>query len=326
MRRIRRRRSRQCHRAPDVRDRAGRVVPPIIWMDRLRFSGVGTLVLATASVGILQASGVAVDGTAATIAACLAIAVFGLPHGTFDLALLRREGNQGRLAVLGLYLVCAAAMALLWRVHPVAALVVFLVIATVHFAEDWQGTGSAFLSFGIALALIAAPALLHLETLQQIIVALTGSSDAALIGDLLLTLAPIALAVAVAGSIALVQNGEPATAAGVVCSVTALMLLPPALGFALFFCLFHSPRHFSAALNDLGWSRAGQWLPVVVPLTLAALAIVAALFQAGEQTGLALRSVGAIFTALSILTVPHMAVPVIVAAMRRRTLRQSSCR
>lgn len=276
--------------------------------------------LASAAFAVFGAGSANLGSGPPTLLACLAIAVFGLPHGTFDLHLLRQRGQDGATLsfLLALYLGCAAATAVLWWVHPAAALTVFLLIAVVHFAEDWVETRSSFLSAGIALAIIAAPAVLHLAALQEIFTALTGSGDAARLGDVLVLVAPIALAVAAAGVFALVQNGRGDTALAAACSVGVMLVLPPVVGFALFFCLFHSPRHFRAALRDLRWRHARQWLPVVVPLTLAAIGIVAGLYAVGAQVDVAIRMVAATFMALSILTVPHMAVPVILAALSRQ--------
>lgn len=283
-----------------------------------RTTAIAALVSAAVAVGWVASSGV--DAGRATLLACLAIAVFGLPHGTFDLRLLRQ--HAGRRETLGfllsLYLGCAAAMAMLWWWQPVAALAVFLAISIVHFAEDWDDTGSAFLSGGIALAIIAAPAFGHLAALQAIFVALTGSAETARLGDGLMLVAPVALAVAGAGLAALVRNGNGDTALAAGCSIGVMIVMPPAIGFALFFCLFHSPRHFRAALRNLDWHHLRQWAPVVLPLTLAAMGIVAALYAVGGPGDVAMRAVSATFMALSILTVPHMAVPGILRVLERK--------
>ena len=283
-----------------------------------RSTAIAALASAVFAVGWVASSGI--DAGRATLLACLAIAIFGLPHGTFDLRLLRQHAGRRKILgfLLALYLGCAAAMAILWWWQPVAALAVFLAISIVHFADDWSDTGSAFLAGGIALAIIAAPAFGHLAALQAIFVALTGNADAARLGDGLVLVAPVAFAVAAAGLAALVWNGRGDTALAAGCSIGVMVVLPPAIGFALFFCLFHSPRHFRAALRDLDWHDVRQWAPVVVPLTLAAMGIVAALYTVGGPGDVAMRAVAATFMALSILTVPHMAVPGILRVFEHR--------
>jgi len=254
---------------------------------------------------------------AVTIAAGSAIALLGLPHGAMDLQVLARSYRVGRqrfAAVTALYLTCAAVMALAWWAAPVAALAFFLLIAVVHFGEDWQAAEQPFLQHGMALALLATPALLHKAATAAIFVALTGTSDAALVADALLVVAPVALVVAVTAIAAMAANGAYKTVASAVLSLAALAVLPPALGFAVYFCLFHSPQHFAQRLRLLGWSRARQWLPVVVPVTALAFAIVAGLFALVPATGVSARFVAAIFMTLSVLTLPHVAVPILLDA------------
>ncbi len=254
---------------------------------------------------------------AMSIAAGAAIAVFGLPHGAMDLQALARSyriGRQQFAAMTALYLACAAVMALAWWAAPVAALAFFLMIAVVHFGEDWQAAEQPFLQHGTALALLAMPALFHKAAIAAIFVALTGTPPAALVADALLVVAPVALVVAIAAIAAMAANGAYRTAASAVASLAALAVLPPALGFAVYFCLFHSPQHFAQRLRLLGWSRARHWLPVVIPVTALAFAIVAGLFAVVPATGVPARFVAAIFMTLSVLTLPHVAVPILLDA------------
>lgn len=244
------------------------------------------------------------------------IAVFGLPHGTLDIEILTRSRAAGRpqfARVLTLYLACAGTMALLWWTAPIAALALFLFIAVIHFGEDWSASGSAFLQDGTALALLSAPALCHRAEIAAIFIALTGTHDAAVLGDLLLMVAPVAGVVALAAIAAMITRGAVPAAAAAAISLAALAALPPVPGFAVYFCLFHSPRHFRAALRLLGWSRPRQWLPVVVPVTAAALAIATGLFLLVPATGVPARLVAAVFMTLSVLTLPHLAVPLLLA-------------
>lgn len=275
----------------------------------------------------LAAMGVDFRGTTASMLEGAAILLFGLPHGSLDIALFRRRGEQPmrRDRILLLYLLAGAAMALLWWTLPTLALATFLTIAVAHFAEDWDETGSSFLATGIALAQIGAPTLLHRAEVGTIFATLTRGGGGAL-GDVILLATPLGMVIAAAGVIALISAGRFARAGAAVSSLAALIVLPPALGFALSFCLFHSPRHFNAAVVTLGWRRARQWVPVAVPITLAAVALVAVV-AAGQdgaltQTGL----LPSAFIALSILTVPHLAVPGILDALRGRRARERGVR
>ena len=272
----------------------------------------------------LQLVGVSIDGAALTMAACIAILLFGLPHGALDLEIIKRERGTGRLGTSGLillYLGLAAAMAAVWRLAPVVALAIFIVVAVIHFAEDWEELQSQFLAQGMAIALLAAPALFHMADLERLFIALSGRSDAALVANLILLLAPVSMALASVAAWTLWQTGFRDQAVAGVLMLIGMTILPPVVGFALFFCLYHSPRHLGAALSRVDWSPSSRW---IIPLvTLAALGIAAALFANAVRADLPAQLVAASFMTLSLLTVPHMVVPAVVDAL---ALRRSEAR
>ena len=267
----------------------------------------------------LYSSGVSLDGAATTVLACAAILLFGLPHGALDLAIIRHERGTGRAAMgalLMLYLGLAAAMAAVWRLHPVAALAIFIIVAVVHFAEDWRDMSSAFLAQGMAIALLTAPTLLHLAELERLFVALSGRSEGAVVANFMLLVAPVSMAIASVTLWTLWRSGVRDQAVVGALTLVGMTLLPPVVGFALFFCLYHSPHHLGVAMARVAGSPGGRW---VVPLvTLAALGIAAALFAGELRADLPERIVAASFMTLSILTVPHMIVPVVVAELATR--------
>lgn len=277
------------------------------------------ILLATfAALLALQASGVMLAGPVPTVAACAAILLFGLPHGTLDLTIIRRERDVGQIAMRALllsYLGLAGMMAAVWQLAPVAALAIFLLIAVVHFAEDWSEIGSAFLAQGMAIALLTAPTLLHLSVLEQLFVALSGRSEAAIVANFLLLLAPMSLAVATVAIGTLWRSGRGDQAIVGAITLAGMILLTPVVGFALFFCLYHSPSQLKVAIaraTDGGSSRR-----TIALLTLAALGIAALLFTGERRTDLPDQFVAASFMTLSLLTVPHMIVPMIVNALPR---------
>lgn len=270
-------------------------------------------------------TGFPLESSSATVVAASSILLFGLPHGTFDLELIRRDRASrgvGLIPLLALYLSCAVAMYLLWQVRPVAALLFFIVIATWHFAEDWQDADSGLLAAGLAAATLTAPVILHRQATAAIFEAVAGTADAAIVVQLLVLAAPVALILALIATVSLFLDGHRERGLAAAATLAAMTLLPPDTGFALFFCLFHSPRHFSAALRSLTWQRPAQWLPVVAPLTLAAGGITALLYRFGPPLDVPTRLAASAFLVLSILTVPHMAVPLILPliAKTRRTV------
>ena len=277
---------------------------------------VGLVLLTLGAIG-LDKFGFLVNSPASTAALSASLLVFGLPHGSFDLALLRRAEPSGfqhwsRFGLVLLYIAFAAAMYLVWRSGPVFALASFLLLATAHFAEDWDDCGSGFMASSIAAAIVTAPALLHGDALRDLFVLLTGDSGSAILADFMLLVAPTACAVALVGLGMLWQSGRRRMAVSAGCALLATLLLPPVPGFALFFCLVHSPMQFRRHADSLGLRGFGQWGRIVVPLSLGGFGVAAAVFLLNNNASLATGMFAGSFMTLSILTVPHMLVPMVV--------------
>lgn len=245
---------------------------------------------------------------AATAAALL---VGGLPHGALDLALLR-QAAQGRLTfVLSLYLGLSGFMFGLWQVAPPLALGLFLAMAMAHFAEDWSSAEHPFFALAIAVALVAAPALLHHPEVSSLFTLLTGTPAATVLADVLLLVAPVASACAMLAIRLLWQGGHRSAAINAGCALAAMTLLPPVIGFAIYFCLIHSPAHFRAGLARLNPAPAVARLTIAA--TLGGLAIGFVAIQFLPTVDLSARIFAASFMTLSVLTLPHLAMPMILS-------------
>ena len=270
--------------------------------------------------GVAAASGATLAGGAATSIGCLMLLLFGLPHGTLDLELIKASGatsRSGFAIVLAIYLGCALAMFALWQVAPVLALAAFILIATVHFSEDWSGTGSSFLELGLALAVLSAPTLRSRSDLDDIFAALTGRSEAVIVTDLLTLALPVAMVVAAVAIITLWTSDRRLQAVAATLTLGSMIVFPPIVGFVLFFCLYHSPLHLAGSLRAVALSSRRAVLRVVAPLTLAAGAIAWGLYAIEARTDLASGLITASFMTLSVLTAPHMLAPMLVARLRR---------
>ncbi len=266
----------------------------------------------------LEAAGISVDGSAWTVAASVALLIFGLPHGSLDIATLAKARSRSPLllaAIVALYLGCAAAMYLIWHFAPFAALTLFLTMAALHFAEDWQDDLPPFLAIGTAIAMLTAPALLYRTHLIDIFTNLTGSPASVGLADTALMIAPVALVVAVAG---LLLTKSPSRAVETLAGLVGMILLPPIIGFALYFCLSHSPKHLASAVQSANRGLFGYRRAEMAAVTLAAVAIAAMIFVDVTPPTLSSGAIAASFITLSILTVPHMLVPIIVAAFERK--------
>jgi Brp/Blh family beta-carotene 15,15'-monooxygenase len=249
------------------------------------------------------------DGVALDIAAVLAIALIGTPHGAADalrlLAAARgRDGIRwGRFAALNaLYLAIAAAVWWLVLRWPAAALAIFVAISGLHFAatdiaaERARGDGRGAAVTGWVA--IAAPFVLWQS---QIVPWLTW-----------LGLTPAqatAFSPALAGGVVIAALGWalgrtlPARRLPTALWVAVpSVLLPPAAGFARYFCAVHAVRHW-AHLRVEG--RPLPWRPVALTMV-ATLALAGGLLWMHEDGALAPRLVQVVVIGLAALTVPHM--------------------
>lgn len=206
--------------------------------------------------------GVPLGQPAAVAVSTLVFIGGGLPHGAYDIALLRRTimlGRSGvRLAVLG-YAAIAMLMALLWLTLPLVALVLFLTIASVHFGEDWQMIEEPLLRFAAGAAVIAAATIGHRADVSALFVAMS-DPRAAVIAQFITAAAPVAMLVTAVGIAIAWRGGSRQWAAAMTVCVALLVVLPPVAGFALFFVFLHSPRHLvetRALLRDMTLAR---WL------------------------------------------------------------------
>lgn len=249
-------------------------------------------------------------GNRATSLFCMAMLVFGLPHGSLDIAVIRRSGAIGErqvVAIVLLYLGLAAVTYSIWLFAPVVALSGFLIIASIHFADDWADTLPPFFAMGIAAALLTASGLLHHQAVAAIFVSLTGQQGATLLADLSVLVAPVALITTATAMGIMFSNGRTRQAVETGAVIIGMILLPPVVGFSIFFCLSHSPRHFIAARAQSVGKDAEAML-----LTSAAIGIAALVYTSRSAMVLEDKTIFASFVTLSVLTVPHMLVPNIV--------------
>ncbi len=253
--------------------------------------------------------------------ACLAILIGGLPHGALDIDVIRAGSSVGLRWVFTLYIALAAIMACAWWLSPAFALAVFLILSVVHFAEDWDAAGDPFLAIGIALAIIAAPAVAHPGQIAALFVALTGSADAAVCADILRLLAPTAFIAAAIGLATMGRRGDNAGAARGTLSIVAMTALPPVVGFACFFCLFHSPHNLAGTFATLRRTRNTLLSGGIVPFSIGGALIALLIAAVTTRPSLSDVAVTASFTTLSILTVPHMIAPAVVSRWSRFSLR-----
>ena len=225
----------------------GDVVHPAYWV------AAGALLLATV---LRLPLGEPMAVTAATV---LFIAG-GLPHGAYDIALLRRAvllDRHASVLVVGGYVTVALSMALLWSLAPLIALILFLVVAAVHFGEDWQMLDEPLLRVAAGAAIIAAATIGHPASVAAVFVEMS-DPRATFVARIVTAAAPVALLVTAVGIAVAWRDGSRQWAAAMALCLVLLLILPPVVGFALFFVFLHSPRHLvqtRAVLFDMSLPR-----------------------------------------------------------------------
>ena len=229
-------------------------------------------IAATALIGA-AATRVSVAEPHAVLAATVVFIGGGLPHGAYDIALLRRAVPLGRtglvLATFG-YIAVTLVMAIAWLTAPLVALILFLAVAAVHFGEDWQMLDEPFLRVAAGAAVIAAATIGHPADVSVLFVAMSDQRGI-VIAQIITAAAPVALLITVVGVVVAWREGNREWATAMTACLILLLVLPPVVGFALFFVFLHSPRHFAearTALSDMTWAR---WLATGAILSSAAI-------------------------------------------------------
>lgn len=266
-------------------------------------------------------------GTTFEVAALLVAVVLGLPHGALDGRVGKRlfapvHGRLWLVPFLAVYLALFAATMVSWQLAPVLALPCFLAISIVHFGACDRDPASRFPRLAVLAhggLPIVLPALAQPAAVEQLFTWLAGNGAATAVLHSLT--GPVAAAWLAALAVTITSafpfaplSGTGATGKGrhlAAMGATGLLfvLAPPAIAFALYFALLHTPR---ALLETLGTDEADPLAAAVgavreaVPLSIAALGIGGLVFliqPAGDWAPAAVRTV---FQVLSALTVPHM--------------------
>jgi len=260
----------------------------------------------------------------------LPIALLGVMHGGLDpwvgdVVMRDRLGHSRRLLFVFSYLAVMAIVIACWLLAPLATLAGFLLISVLHFGEQdafaFAGRSDA-LSVAVFGAIpVLGPVAAHPVEVALIFGWLTGI-EKSFLAEILSWLAQPLIAIWVVGAGMLVARmhieGDASRRlqlAGLGVLVASMLLLPPLIAFAAYFCLLHSFGHLldMAARSHGPWRdwSPGQWASRLWPATLGALAlgmlgwVLLSGISAGGSIGReALAQV--IFCGLAALTVPHV--------------------
>ena len=276
--------------------------------------------------------------TSIDMLALLAVMLIGLPHGAFDGAIafcLGMGRSTGRIVSFCIvYLVLAGLFVMVWSLSAVFALTCFVVLSIMHFGScDVQAIANPFSGrmnriFNVCLVLTHGGIVticlsyFHMQEVDRLFAVLAGD-NAVLVTDFLGILWPVWLAgVAVYGLAAVRHRGLILSLAELAILSGLMAVLPPLAGFAVYFCLVHSRRHFLSI-----FSAMRTILPVQIIVRTALGLTVATWLMAGAgywiQTQYAVAIDEAVlrtvFILLAALTLPHM---ILVDGLFRPTMRK----
>ena len=254
---------------------------------------------------------------------------------------------QWLAVVSGIYLVLGVAYAAVWFVWPVAAAFLFVAITWFHWGQGELYPLAVLLNadylesrpLRVAAALVRGglpmlvPLLGHPATYRKVVTAFAAPFDGR-VGDLWLFtpearlvlgagFAAATVATLAAGRIATEESPPTAwriDAAETVGLWAFFLVVPPVFAVGVYFCLWHSVRHVARAMAVDDGSRAalatgdlrrplGRFASEAAPLTVAALALLAALWVAVPDPPTTLEGGVALYLVLiAVLTLPHVAV------------------
>ena len=260
----------------------------------------------------------------ASLIALAFVALIGLPHGAFDGAIARHLGYSrtlgGLIKFIAAYLGLAAAVVAFWVWQPGLALALFLLISAVHF-----GYGDATAASGIVQAVqIAAHggvavfgiSLFHLQQVTPLYAALTNGNvmPAVMITEIFpLFIMPVAVLYLIA---AIRDAGLRPRLVELALLCLLLSVVPPLVGFAMYFCVIHTGRHMRHIWDRVNSHTAPhRILSQAVWFTLASWSGGAIMLLWLDSGNISQDLLQVIFIGLAALTVPHM---ILVDALFRR--------
>lgn len=278
---------------------------------------VGVWLLQLGAIGFALVLGVTSAARDPGLVAVIATATFllgGLPHGAFDihLAASRARLARSQLAIFtAIYVGLVALMLFGWAVAPAVVLPLFLFSAAFHFGEDWPETREPLFRAALGFAPICAIAVGHLPEVERIFAAMTTPAIALWAKDLLILAAPVTGLIAGTALVVIAQSSGWRRPAVFAALLTSLVVLPPVIGFALFFCAFHTPRHLIALRKELAHWPKPRLIAVGAGMTGLALAIGAIALPLTASGGILTAASG--FQLLAALAMPHQSMKFIIS-------------
>lgn len=240
--------------------------------------------------------------------ASLLIVLLGVPHGALDpvfaQALPQIKSRASWVVFVFLYLLLAALVVALWWFAPTLFLFAFLAVSVLHFSGDLAAGANFFARLFYGGAAIVLPAALHAAELDRLFSLLTGPQTAALVVTTLQFLAWPWLAALVV-VVAVSARRDSFLALEILAVSVLTFTASPLLGFTVFFCCMHSPRHILRTQIYASLTLKRLTLVALPPMAAVLLAAAGGWFLLPDSH-IDERILQFLFVVLAALTVPHM--------------------
>ncbi len=240
------------------------------------------------------------------IIAALAILIFGVPHGALDPLTAHRLGLIPSKVKISLFMIGYLAIAsiafYLWLIFPLFSLTIFLVISVYHFGSDWDSK-KVIDNIAYGFFVLGLPAQINPEQVETVFNYLLQGSD---VGSLIFALTTCFL-FSCAWLVLKIPTTKVIRIFELILLAGMALLFDPIIYFTFFFCLLHSPRHFTHELKLI--ASHNLWVVLVVVLGIMALTVILGLIM-GQTLSLKISYsndlLALIFIGVACLTYPHV--------------------
>jgi beta-carotene 15,15'-dioxygenase len=250
-----------------------------------------------------------------TVGAVFAVLIFGLPHGAYDLQLIAsrfnkrsaKHSNHTASGTLALYVLFAVAAALLWMFQPSIALGLFIIMAGIHFGEDWEmlepGLLRAMAGFSpLATIVVSSP-----TEAYTLFAALSDPPTGSILVKSITMASPVILLVTLVAHAVSWKDGSHWWCLSQLTALAVCATAPAVLAFTAFFILFHSPIHLVRTRQILAQWQWAKFLGYGLGISAIAITLML-LFSsvAFEPLTPSVDTILFMFRLLAIVTVPHL--------------------
>ena len=258
--------------------------------------------------------------------ALAAVVLIGLPHGALDGAIAIHLGYAARVVnfirFIGLYALMAGLVVGAWVMMPALCLLAFLIISMVHFGSGDARHGTGWMRGAEIVAhgglVVVGISQMHRSEVDVVFGYLVGGDTSLVWSGLDVMTIFVGLSLLVCLGHALWFRKWRGTAVELMLLAILFAMVPPLVGFAVYFCCVHSARHIAGIVGSLRRYMS------VANLCIQTLAFTVASWLAGAAAGWWMIDMTnpeptvlrVIFIGLAALTVPHM---ILVDGIYRRS-------